>query len=320
MDVVENLKKVQMYPNLVLTLGSFDGVHLGHQRILAELMRVAQKNGKIDSENTPGTTAVMTFRPHPREFFSAKHAPNLLTTEQKKLELLDQSGVDVVFILPFDEKIAHLDPSVFVEEIIVGACHARALVIGHDFHFGRDAQGNYDLLCETGTRLGFQVMQVPPFIIQGERVSSTAIRERLLEGDLDKAETFLGRKYSVRGEVIEGRGIGVSLGFPTANILPHHSAVPAQGVYAAEILINGRCYPGAVNIGIAPTLKNEGTIIEAFLINFDENIRGRTIEVVFHKRLRPEKKFPSPEALAEAIHRDVETIRTYFAGAKGNSH
>ena len=306
MKVIEDVTKTEeRFPYVVLTVGSFDGVHLGHQRVLEELALRARKAG--------GTAAVMTLRPHPREFFAPEHAPNLLTSDRKKLELIERTGVDVVFILPFTREVAHLEPRGYVESIIHQRCHAREMVVGHDFRFGKDAQGDYAFLQKMGRKLGFSVFQVPPLTVDGERISSTVIRERLFEGDLDEAERFLGRKYSIVGEVVAGRGIGATLGFPTANIQPHHTAIPAQGVYAAEVIIEGERHPAAVNIGIAPTIRHEDTVIEAFVIGFEGNIRGREIEVIFHNRLRPEKKFASHEELVAAIRRDVEAIKVQFS-------
>jgi riboflavin kinase/FMN adenylyltransferase len=294
----------ETFPHVVLTVGSFDGVHRGHQRILEELVRTARRAN--------GTAAVMTMQPHPRECFAPEHAPNLLTTDRKKLDLLRQAGVDVVFVLPFTPKVALLDRREFVERILVQRCRVEELIVGHDFRFGREAAGDYHFLLEMGAVFGFKVSQVPPLIMAGERVSSTAIRERLLDGDLEEAESFLGRKYAIVGEVVRGRGIGAELGFPTANIRPHHTAVPAQGVYAAEVLLGDRRYPAAVNIGIAPTIRHDDTVVEAHLLDFNQDIRGREIEVVFHKRLRTEKRFASHADLAAAIRSDVETVRQYF--------
>ncbi len=306
MKVIEDVTKTEeRFPYVVLTVGSFDGVHLGHQRVLEELA--------LRARNAGGTAAVMTLRPHPREFFAPEHAPNLLTSDRKKLELIERTGADVVFILPFTREVAHLEPRAYVESIIHQRCHAREIVVGHDFRFGKDAQGDYAFLQKMGRKLGFSVFQVPPLTVDGERASSTVIRERLFEGDLDEAERFLGRKYSIVGEVVAGRGIGATLGFPTANIRPHHTAIPAQGVYAAEVIIEGERYPAAVNIGIAPTIRHEDTVIEAFVIGFEGNIRGREIEVIFHNRLRPEKKFSSHEELIAAIRHDVEAIKAQFS-------
>jgi riboflavin kinase/FMN adenylyltransferase len=312
MIVVEDVRAADAaFPYVVLTIGSFDGVHRGHRIILSDVVRRARA--------ASGTAALLTLRPHPREFFTPDRPPNLLTTDAKKLELLEESGLDVVFFLPFTAEVAGMEPEAFIRDILSGRCHAREIVVGHDFCFGKDAKGNYALLDSLASRFGYSVVQTSPLLVDGERVSSTLIREQILLGNLDQAERFLGRKYSIRGEVVGGRGIGRKLGFPTANIKPHHSAVPAQGVYAAEALLNGQRHVAAVNIGIAPTIRHEDLTIEAFLLDFDGDILGREIELVFHKRLRPERKFPSYEALTEQIGRDVAEIRDYFAklGAAG---
>jgi riboflavin kinase/FMN adenylyltransferase len=291
-------------PHVVLTVGSFDGVHRGHRRILDEVIRAARE--------AQGTAALLTLRPHPREFFSPENAPNLLTSHEKKLELLEEAGLDAVFILPFNADVAGLEPLQFIEQIVHDRCRARELVVGHDFCFGKDARGNFDLLRQAGSHYGYEARQVPPLLVDGERVSSTSIRERILQGDLERAERFLGRKYSIRGEVIRGRGIGHTLGYPTANIKPFHSAMPAQGVYVAEVLLDGARHAAAVNIGIAPTVRQEDLTIEAFLLDFQGDLVGHEIELVFHKRIRPEKKFPNYDALIAQITQDVAQVRTHF--------
>ena len=305
--IVENILEAECgSPRFALTIGSFDGVHLGHRAILDVLVRQA---AAIDAP-----CAVLTLRPHPREFFSPEHAPSLLTHDPKKWSLFEEAGVHAVFVLPFDASIAALEPEVFVQDILAARCHAAAIVVGHDFRFGRNARGDFALLEELGPRLGFTVSQVPPLLMDGERVSSTLIRERLLLGDLEKAQAFLGRPYSISGEVVPGRRIGSTLGFPTANVQPHHSAIPAQGVYAARASVNGRTYPAAVNIGVAPTIRNEDLMIEAFLLDFSGDLAGSDIEITFLKRLRSELKFPSVEALIAQIQRDVAEVREVTAG------
>jgi riboflavin kinase / FMN adenylyltransferase len=294
-----------VYPNLVLTIGSFDGVHLGHRRILDAVVAHARA--------MDGTPALMTLRPHPREFFSPGNAPNTLTSDAKQEELLAAAGIEVLYILPFNAATAGLSPEAFVETIVAGRCHARRLIVGHDFCFGKGAAGDYEFLEIVGPRFGFDVVQAPQLVINGERVSSTLIRELILQGELDSIETFLGRKYSIVGEVAHGRGIGVQLGFPTANVAPHHSAVPANGVYAAQVHVEGRVHPAAVNIGVAPTIRGEDNTIEAHLLDFDGDLSGKGVEVVFYKRLRPERKFPSRDALVAQITQDVQEVRAYFA-------
>ncbi|HPO13987.1 MAG TPA: bifunctional riboflavin kinase/FAD synthetase [Candidatus Hydrogenedentes bacterium] len=294
----------ESFPNVVLTIGSFDGIHLGHRRIIEEVVREAQ--------SVQGTACLMSLKPHPREFFAPGNPPNILLSDAKKEALLAEAGIDVLFILPFNQEAASMLPDTFLREIVVGRCHAKHVIVGHDFCFGKNAQGDYEYLKEAAPGLGFEVRQIPQRVIKGERVSSTLIREYILQGEVDKVEVFLGRKYSIAGEIIPGRGVGITLGYPTANIAPHHNAVPAHGVYVAEAVLEGKPYPAAVNIGVAPTIRNEDIAIEAFLLDFTGNIVGQPIELIFHKRLRPEKKFASREELVDAITHDVATVRHYF--------
>ncbi len=306
MRIVEDVTSFEEeLPALVLTIGSFDGVHLGHQRILQALIE--------DARERQGLAAVMTLRPHPREFFAPRNAPNILSDDLQKQALLEQMGVDILFYLPFTAEIAHMDRQDFLKEILLGRCCARKLIVGHDFAFGRGAEGNYEFLKEQTHRLNFEVREIPPLIIQGERVSSTLIREAILQGELDKTETFLGRRYAIAGEVISGRGMGVKLGFPTANVEPHNKTIPAHGVYVAEATMAGTTYPAAVNIGIAPTIRHEDMMIEVHILDFARNITGERIEVTFHKRLRPEAKYDSLDALIAAIQKDVDEVRQYFS-------
>ena len=312
MKIVDDVRTAtDVFERVVLAMGCFDGVHLGHRRILTELVRIAREAG--------GTAAVLTMRPHPREFFAPDHAPNLLTPDCRKIELLDEAGVDATLFLSFTAEVAGLDRGDFVEQVVRDRCHAAHVVVGHDYRFGKDGQGDYDFLAGVAEENGFRVTQVPAFLIDGERVSSTLIRERLLEGDLDQVEALLGRRYSVVGEVIGGRGIGATLGFPTVNIRPRHTAAPAQGVYAAQVLWDGRRYPAAVNIGIAPTIRHDDLTVEAHLLDFYEDIRGQRIEIVFNKRLRPERKFATREGLTAAIDADVTAVRRYFDGFGGRT-
>lgn len=305
MDIIRDVRSTTAeYQHVVLTIGSFDGLHLGHRSIVEDVVRNARK--------MEGTAAVLTMDPHPREFFSTEHAPNLLTSLEKKLAILEELGVDVAYVLQFDQNVANIEPLNFVKEIVHNRCHTKMLVVGHDCRFGRAAEGDFELLQEVGPDLGIIVKQLPPLIVQAERVSSTLIRERVLQGDLEGIEILLGRKYSIQGKVVPGRGVGAEIAFPTANVRPFHSAVPAQGVYIAEVLVKGTSHPAAVNIGIAPTIRHEDVTIEAHILDFSEDISGQEIEVVFHRRIRSEKKFPSREALSAQIAGDVNDVREYF--------
>jgi riboflavin kinase / FMN adenylyltransferase len=306
MIVVDDIHKKQTgFSKTVVTIGSFDGVHLGHRRILETVVQEARRK-----EATP---CVVTMRPHPRQYFLPGHAPNLLTNDGKKVALFEEAGIEATFFLPFDEHIARMERSAFVKNIIHGWCRATTVVVGHDFCFGRGAAGNSTYLAAVGPSYGFHIIEVPPVLVNGERVSSTLIREQILEGDLDAAALFLGRPYSIRGEVVQGRGIGGTLGFPTANIKPHHGVVPAQGVYAAEALLGDAQFPAAVNIGIAPTIRHENLTIEAYLLGFSGDVLGKEIEIVFWKRLRPERKFSSHDALIQQIRLDVAEVSKYYA-------
>lgn len=305
MQIIQNVLATEIeFPNVVMTLGSFDGVHRGHQFILNEIIQEAKSIG--------GTSALLTIDPHPREFFAPDNAPNLLTSLDKKLSLLEATGIEAVYILPFNAETAEMEPERFITEVLRDRCKVSSLIVGYDCRFGRKARGNYTMLQDMAPDMGFSVREISPVIVESERVSSTLIRERILLGDLARVEKLLGRKYSVVGQVKKGRGIGKTIGFPTANVHPYHTAIPAQGVYIAESIIQGKAYPSAVNIGIAPTIRNEDITIEAHVLDYSEDIRGAEIEIQFHKRLRPEKKFSGKEALIEQIGVDVNAVRAYF--------
>jgi riboflavin kinase/FMN adenylyltransferase len=302
MNIIEDIRTDEIdLPNLVLTIGSFDGVHLGHRTILDQVVDRARR---ID-----GKAAVLTLRPHPRAYFSPDDAPPMLTSDSKQTELLAGTGLDALLILPFDKNTASLTPEDFVQEVIVDACGAKELVVGHDFRFGKAARGDYDLLEQMGADLGFRVSEAPAFRVDGIRVSSTALRERLQAGDIPGVTQLLGRPFSLTGTVVSGRRIGRTLGFPTANISPHHTATPASGVYCCEARVLEQTFAAAVNIGVAPTVRDADFAIEAFLLDFDGELRGEDIEVCFHQRLRDEQRFPSKETLVEQITLDVASVR-----------
>ena len=305
MRVVADARRFEeRFPHVILTIGSFDGVHRGHARIISRVVEEARARG--------GTAALMTLHPHPRVYFAPGNAPNILTCPGKKQQLLAEAGLDVLFVLPFNADVASMPREQFVEEIILARCHAEKLVVGHDFAFGKDALGSYDYLKEVAPQLGLEVEEVPPLIIAGERVSSTLVREAILQGDMAQAARLLGRPYSMLGEVARGRGIGRDLGFPTANIRPNTGAVPAHGVYAAKVRRRDAAHVAAVNIGVAPTIRQTDITIEAYLLDFDQDIVGESIEIEFHRRLRPEKYFSGREELMNAIASDVQAVWRYF--------
>ncbi len=306
MKLIKDIRKTKVKEkNIVLTIGSFDGVHLGHIGILKEVVSL--------SKSVDGTPCVMVLRPHPRTYFSPDTPLNILTCDEKQESLFKQNGVKITTVLPFNKETANLSPEEFIIDVLHNFENLYAVVVGHDFRFGKNAEGDFNLLKKYGKTYNFKVKQIPPLVIQGERVSSSLIRELVLEGEMEKMVDFLGRRYSLMGQVVKGRGIGKQLGFPTANILPFHSAIPPHGVYSAEcILEDGQILPSAVNIGIAPTIRQQDFAVEAHIINFHEEILNQKIEIVFHKHIRPEKKFSSKEELVQAIREDIKQIEYYF--------
>ncbi len=291
----------ERFNHTVVTIGCFDGVHLGHQQIIQVLLEEADAIG--------GVPAVMVLEPNPRLVFTPEHAPNILTAPESKRRLLEDLGVAVLYTLPFDRQTASLSPAAFVETILVQRCRAEVVVVGHDFAFGRHAAGDFEVLKSMAADYEFRARQVAPLIVNGQRVSSTLIRERVVQGEIEDIETYLGRKYALGGIVVPGRGIGRKLGFPTANLEIDVGAIPAHGVYAAEAFVGRGRYKAAVNIGIAPTIRGTHRFIEAHLLDFSGNLTGKELELVFHRRLRPENKFSSHEDLMRAIAADVERVR-----------
>lgn len=306
MKVIRNIFEVTVPDeNVILTIGSFDGVHLGHQEIIRQVVEISRQE--------KGVAGVMVLRPHPRQYFFPDIPINILTCETKQEQIFQQLGVDMVLVLPFDFITANLEPDEFVRRLARQIPHLKHIVIGHDFRFGRGAKGDYKLLKRFGELFRFSVDQVPPLIIHGERVSSSLIRELILEGEVEKVVHFLGRQYSIVGKVERGKGMGKILGFPTANVNPYHNTIPAHGVYAGVcVLEDGRKYISAINVGIAPTIRNKDLTIEAHLIDFNEDILGQEVELIFYKHMRPEKKFSSRSELVEAIREDVEYVKHFF--------
>ncbi len=288
--------------NLCLTVGIFDGLHLGHQKIIRRVVEKARATG--------GSSCVVTFDPHPREVLNSKDAPNLLTTTDKKAELIEQLGVDALCLVKFSRTFANVEASAFVEEFLVGALQMKSIVEGYNWGFGKGRKGNVKLLRQLSERYGYDVEQVDGVEVDGQVVSSTLIRELVLEGDLQRAEKYLGRKYSITGDVVGGARLGRKMGFPTANIEPRHEAIPPDGIYAVWVKVLGLCKPGTLNIGYRPTVSNERQrTIEAHIMDFYHDIYQKKIEVTFVEKLRDEQKFSSVEALVEQIKKDVERAR-----------
>lgn len=294
----------QFHENCVATIGKFDGVHLGHQLILDQLKQQAEQRSL--------PAVVILLEPHPEEFFAgdSDDCPARLTTVKEKLELLDSFGVDFVFQLPFNEDTSRIKAEDYVQDILVNGLGINCLIVGNDFRFGHQRQGDFKLLGKMGEELGFEVVETMAYERNGQRISSTIVREKLGGAEFSLVEQLLGRPYSMKGEVQRGQQLGTDLGFPTCNINPHRQRIPLHGVYACRVRLVDRFFQAAVNIGYRPTVTDAGdALLEAHILDFSEELYGKTIEVVFLKKLRDEIKFDGLEALKIQIGKDVEQAR-----------
>jgi riboflavin kinase/FMN adenylyltransferase len=287
------------------TIGNFDGVHLGHQAVLGQLSERAV------AMHLPVT--VITFEPQPREFFTPERVPPRLTRLREKVEALRRFGVDRVLCLRFGNYLAGLPPEEFVRIILLDGLEVKYLVVGDDFRFGRDRAGNFALLERAGAAHGFPVVNMHTFNIDGDRVSSTRVREALEVGDLARAELLLGRPYRLSGRVAHGDKRGRTIGFPTANIFLHRTATPVQGVFAVELFgIEGEPVRGVANVGNRPTVDGTRSLLEVHLFDFHREIYGCHVQVEFLYKLRAERRFESFDALKRQIEEDVARARAWF--------
>jgi riboflavin kinase/FMN adenylyltransferase len=290
----------------VLTIGNFDGVHLGHRALLARLKETAQSKGL--------TPTVLTFEPHPRDFFAPESAPARLSTLREKLELLADAGVAQAYVVHFNARFAQLSAEDFIARVLIDSLHVRHLIIGDDFCFGAGRCGNFALLRAAGERYGFTVEAMDSVTLEGQRASSSAVRAALADGDMDRAARLLGRPYSIDGRVVHGDRMGRQFGFATANIRIKHNNPPLLGVFAVEVggLVGGACR-GVANVGIRPTAnKLPRPILEVHLFDFSADIYGAHLNVRFLHKLRNEVHFADLAALKQQIALDVTEGRAYF--------
>lgn len=293
----------------VLTIGNFDGVHRGHQRVVSQLAAIAK------AHRLPST--LITFEPQPQEFFAPVQAPARLTRFKEKIIALSSLPIQRVLCLRFDHALAALPAEAFIEELLVARLGARHVVVGADFRFGRDRKGDLALLAQSGRRFGFGVAIMETCTIGGRRVSSTWVRASLESGDFATASQLLGRPYRLCGRVVSGDGRGAGLGFPTANIALHRKAVPLSGVHVVRVYgIDERALPGVANVGTRPTVGGTRALLEVHVLDFADDLYGQQVQVEFLRRLRPEQRFGSLEALKTQIARDAGEARAYFAAAR----
>ncbi len=307
MQVFESLDIRETFKNPVLTIGNYDGIHLGHRQIIG---RVKERAAQVS-----GVSMLMTFRPHPLRVLGPDRELSAITPLEEKKRLIREAGIDVLIVVPFTADFARIEPEAFVESILVEKLAIKGLVIGYDFNFGRLGRGNARFLQEAGQRFGFFVEVVDPISLNGEseKVGSNRIRRLLSAGDVAKATRLLGRPFVIEGTVVRAMGRGRTIGYPTINLKTEHHLLPKNGVYVSEAEVEGRAYAGVTNIGHNPTFgAGQERSIETFLLDFNGNLYDRQVRLAFLERIRDEKKFNSPEDLVAQITKDVEMGREYF--------
>ena len=284
----------------VITVGTFDGVHVGHQKILNKIRTIANNNN--------GETALLTFDPHPRKvLFNSSNSLKLINTLDEKINLLSNYGLDHLIIHPFNKDFSRITPTSYVRDLLVNQLNVATLVIGYNHQFGRNREGDITLLHELSEVYNFNVQEINAEEINEIKVSSTKIREALSMGDILQANNYLGHDFTLSGEVIEGNKIGRSIGFPTANISikDEEKIIPANGVYAVKVKLNDQCFNGMMNIGNRPTIEETNkSSIEVHIFDFSENIYGLEIEIVFKAHIRKEEKFSDIDTLKKQLIND----------------
>ncbi len=308
MKIFESLAALPQIKKPVVTIGTFDGVHLGHQKILEQL--------KLEAKVIDGETVLLTFHPHPRVvLFPNNHGIQLLQTMEEKFQALKENGLENIIVLPFTEVFSNLTAEEFTRKILFETLHCTKVVIGYDHQFGRNREGNIEYLRTVSSKYNFEVIEIPAKSIDEINVSSTKIRESLLKGDVETAKLFLSRPYQLTGIVVKGDQLGRTIGFPTANISINSDTkiIPANGVYAVKALVDAVSYFGMMNIGIRPTVDSGNQLkLEVHLFDFCQDIYDNEVTILFEKHIRLEKKFPNLDELKNAIANDEEYCRRFF--------
>ncbi|MDE3137130.1 MAG: bifunctional riboflavin kinase/FAD synthetase [Acidobacteriota bacterium] len=289
----------------IAAIGNFDGVHRGHQQILARVVERARASGH--------PAVVATFDPHPSRILRQDSAPPLITTLEQKLALFDAAGLDAALVIPFTTEFARLTPGEFGAQILKDTLHVSAVFVGDNFRFGHRQEGDAPHLVGLGERLGFAVDIVPAVRLRGQMVSSTLVRRAVAEGFVDRAGRMLGRPFALTGQIQRGTGQGRRLVVPTLNLAWEQELVPGRGVYATEAVVAGTLYRAATNVGLRPTFQGHVLTVESHLLDFSENLAGGPMEVRFWRRLRDEKKFASPADLREQVLHDIAQARRFFS-------
>ena len=318
MKVFRGLPNAASRAPCALTIGNFDGVHRGHQALLTRVREAANRLG-VES-------AVMTFEPHPREFFAhlagdLSKAPARIANLRDKLQSLEKNGIDRVIVEHFNAHFASMSPQDFIEKVLVQGLHARWLMVGEDFCFGAKRAGNVATLIEAGKRLGFEVEALPTVMNEGVRISSSAVRAALAQGDFAHARQLLGHPYAISGHVVHGKKLGRTIGFPTLNLRVAHKRPALSGIFVVQVHgLADRPLPGVASLGVRPTIEDAGRVLlETYVFDYAQDAYGKVVRVEFLKKLRDEEKFVDLPTLTAAIERDADDARAFFRQATTSS-
>ncbi len=303
MEIIKGLEALNnSFPDTVLTIGNFDGVHLGHQKILVSVLKRA--------EEIKGTSMAVTFEPHPMKIIAPRREIRILTTLEEKAKLIEEMGMNVLFCINFNKEFSNLLPDNFIEDVLVKKINAKEIIVGTNYAFGKNKKGTVELLRRRGKKYGFSVKVIRNARVHGNIVSSSSIRNLLVKGAVYEASTLLGRAYSIEGSVIKGKGRGKSLlNIPTANITTPCELAPKEGVYAVRVGVKGCVFEGAANIGKNPTFGDADVSYEVHLFNFSGNLLDKDIRIYFIDRIRSERLFPDASSLKKQIRNDIERAR-----------
>lgn len=304
MQVFESLEIAVKFANPILTIGNYDGLHLGHRRIIERI--------KLKAREQKGTSMLMTFHPHPLTILKPEKFVGLITPLHVKRRLIEEAGVDVLFIVPFTDEFHLINPELFVDSLLMEKLGIKGLIVGYDFKFGKGGKGNVEYLASKSAEYGFFFEIQAAITLDGEKVGSNRIRKMIQDGDVRKAAAHLGRPYMIEGTVIKGDGRGRTIGFPTINLKSDFPLIPKRGVYISMVEIDGKKFSAVTNIGYNPTFDGQGLTIETYILDFSQDLYGREIALYFLNRIRDEVKFSSVDELKGRIWKDVETAREYF--------
>ena len=301
MQVHRSLENLPEFRNAVVTIGTFDGVHTGHQKILGQL--------KQEAAAINGETVIITFHPHPKKVLGSSKPVKLITTLDEKIDLLEKQKIDHLVVAPFTPEFSQISAEAYIKDFLIGKFHPQTVIIGYDHKFGHDRRGDYHMMEDFADKLHYNLKEIPEHIVDSLIVSSTKIREAISKGDMITANDLLGYDFFFQGKIIEGNKLGRQIGYPTANIqiADEEKIIPANGVYAVRALHNEKLYDGMMNIGIRPTLTDGIFMIEVNMFDFDEEIYGDELRVYVKKYLREERKYSGLDTLKEQIAKDKET-------------